>query len=546
MIAATRAAHTSKPRRRRGRTCQLKLEDLGPVPLAAVISLIGKRDRLALAATSSLLLSRVLEHCPEACELRAESPGVGAALARHLFRRGCAASESRIGWTAWTPSHGWWAFVRAGADPSLDESIVRIVSPAAYSRLGALGTSIFFPSTLCMPPRITAAMRGLEFVDVRACRGSWLETDGDWLPAEVRGSVKEIHASESGLRRIPSNMSALEAVTISDCGSLDEEWLPVSSRASIKALIASRARTGSGEAVRCVPSGMRALENLEVSDCLPGEHWLPLESRAKLESLAVSDSTITSIPTGLVALKHLDLVACANLAQDFVPESSREALTSLLVVGSPVRRVPPDMPHLEVVAFAVEDLAEDWLPASSSKRLRRLLLGGSGHFLRALPPGLSQLEDLELDGTLPHGLASGAWLPASSARRIQELNVRGVNVTAIPPNMTALTRLNVENCVRLHPHRWLPASSAAGVRVLDASGSSIAALPDMPELVMLDLGSCPNLTPDFLSATSARKLRALNVRGTGVGSMPIARMPKLEILVFGRNAPGEFGGRVRD
>lgn len=145
------------------------------------------------------------------------------------------------------------------------------------------------------------------------------------------------------------------------------------------------------------------------------EEWLPLSSRQQVRELRAYSNTpqpvLTRIPTGMLALEHVQLALDDTAAADWFPFTSRERVR-VLIVSSRVltrMRILEGLKALEKLKLEGMDLLDiDWLPASSA-HLRQLHLCSCT--LLPIPPGLSALQKLDMyscNRSAVSGLRTGA------------------------------------------------------------------------------------------------------------------------------------------
>ncbi|CAG9463447.1 unnamed protein product [Pedinophyceae sp. YPF-701] len=525
-------------------------------PLSLIVGALSKADRAALAATSSDCMCGVLDCHVGACAWRSETC-VGRSVAQRLHGR--TSSAALLGWAA---DDHWTVHCRAGADPTRDESIVRVERSKVRVREGARGYSM--KKVSCGPPPITAGMTRLEVVDVGNCTGPWLATD-KWLPAAARGSVKELRAGNTDMRAVPSGMASLAVLDVERCTRLDDNtWLPEDSRARVRVLRAVNS------CVRRVPGGLCALQELHVSRADAESDWLPRDSRAALRALTLRDMELPALPDDMLALEELvvattddldlgnfeDPVMAYRLGEGGFLGGSVAGQLRVLDVSAPIVdfQIPADMQRLESLRVSCVTLAgDDWLPASSAVALKTLRMAAAG--IRGVPRGLEVLEELEVSGAerscvhdaislgldAPEELTGVSWLPESSRRRLRKLDVSGTRVRWIPEGLSALEELyvrcrlatpwgDIDDDDDVDQMPWIDARSAANVRRLKARYTGIHRVPDcFVALEELDVTGCRELDEDWLPERCRRKLRKLTARETNLTTVP-GSMPELTDL----------------
>ncbi|CAG9460135.1 unnamed protein product [Pedinophyceae sp. YPF-701] len=446
----------------------------GAGPLATVISThLDPHDRVALAATSSAYMRRVMESLDGAgaCRWCSEDTVTGRSVAEKLHAHaGTPATRSLVGWNA-TGYGEWLVYCAAGADPSLEESVVRVAA-SPY-------TTANRPDSC---PPITEGMTGLREVSVRGVDADWIDSE-DWLPAGVRATLRVFDAHNSSIRQVPAGLNALQELTVSECAQLDaEDWLPESSRRALRVIDAW------GTGILRVPPGLQALEVLDVSICwqldVAGEDWLPETSRGALQTLRAESVAFQRLPEGTV-LRALDYWVIDNTTR----------------TGGP-RCVVPPLPLLEELSLELtDDLWDNFVAAIDFGRLRKLCITLSvyhgslasddpGQIPVALPE-MRALEELELTNCVfPN---EETWLPESSRGRLRVLHLEGGNVRRVPPGLGALRTLTMSgglNTDQILEDNWLPASSRAKVAHLTLEGfdlheSCVHGMPALRKLVLL-------------------------------------------------------------
>ncbi|CAG9466574.1 unnamed protein product [Pedinophyceae sp. YPF-701] len=476
----------------------LLLEDLisggGDGPLSTVVRAhLDARDRVALASTSSAYMRRVLESLDGAgaCRWCSEDTVTGKGVATKLHAHGGApATRALVGWNA-TGCGEWRVYCAVGADPALEESVVR-VAPSPYVGVDA------DPDP---PPPITAGMTGLREVSLRGVRADWVECEDSWLPSSVRGTLRVLEAPGTRLRRVPAGLAALRELTVSNCMLLDaDEWLPESSRGALRVLDVDHTR------IRRLPPGLRSLATLTVSRCyrLDADDWLPDSSRGALQVLRADATAFKRVPAG-TALRALEVWGFAlSHAQD-------------------PRCVVPPLPLLEELALGQASvLWERFVVAADTGRLRKLRVTDPSYGLRALPADMRALEELELRGC--RFLDAEAWLPETSRGRLEVLRLTDCNVREVPPGLRALRSLSLSRGSRplcpLHgsrlPDDWLPPSSSARLAELELEAFEIANVEGqvgvMPALRKLSLRACDLVEQSTWSAETRRTLTDLELR----------------------------------
>jgi Leucine-rich repeat (LRR) protein len=143
-------------------------------------------------------------------------------------------------------------------------------------------------------------MHALQAITLGGYRITKTTVQPGWLPASSAARVRSLSASDTTLSSVPSDMHALEDLTLERCNQVADDWLPDSSRSHIRTLNAS------SSSVRSVPENMRKLRKLLLSSCRLQGHWLPDSSAGRLQVLQVSHATMEQLPDCLVVLEELD------------------------------------------------------------------------------------------------------------------------------------------------------------------------------------------------------------------------------------------------
>lgn len=171
--------------------------------------------------------------------------------------------------------------------------------------------------------------------------------------------------------------------------------------------------------------------------------------------------------------------------------------------------------------------APSWLPESSKNKLRVLDTGGDiaderteETELSSVPAGLCALESLDIQFT------QVSSLPASSTQRLRSLyaahcdldvehcslpvletlDLRSSWDACLPPNMGALTSLNVSDLqIEEWSPGWAPASSTQCLRTLKACNSMLGQIPEgMRALESVDVSCCVDLAAEYGCLPAAR------------------------------------------
>lgn len=77
-------------------------------------------------------------------------------------------------------------------------------------------------------------MGALQSLQVAHCRVTW----GEWLPASSFQNIQTLDARQSNIARLPAGMSALTALNVKGCYSLDQDWLPLGSTVGLRSVVA--------------------------------------------------------------------------------------------------------------------------------------------------------------------------------------------------------------------------------------------------------------------------------------------------------------------
>ncbi|CAG9464113.1 unnamed protein product [Pedinophyceae sp. YPF-701] len=462
------------------RSCgsSLSLLDLhlaGGGPLSTIVTTyLDDAGRVALAAASSACMARVME-AADGCTWKPPSIAVARSVAERLCAQGVdGATRSTVEWadgagTRWTRAGG------AVGDASA------IVAVHGHWELD---------------PRdfISADMRALARAAL-ARESRWHQkavkslahlSSETWLPECVGHVLRRLDVRGTDLPRIPSGLTSLEELDISQCDNLagGHLWLPASSAARLKKINASRAN------VTSFPPDMACLEELHAPG-IRGEEWLPESSAGSIRVLRMDKCN--KLPRGLDALEELRVF---KERDDSVPLWFGDTCVDASLC--------PGERHLDEAYFA--PLAGD--------RLRVLALGDgsllSMNDIDHVPARFEQLVELNLMDYKLH--KSDAWLDARAAGSLRKLDLSGTNVRRVPCVPT-LEHLDVSECKRL-AEDFLDAASRANVRTLRAFSSNITRVPSgMYALTKLDVQLCDGLVEGFLDDISAEHIKELSYSG---------------------------------
>lgn len=164
------------------------------------------------------------------------------------------------------------------------------------------------------------------------------------------------------------------------------------------------------------------------------------------------------------------------------------------------------------------------LPPSSTVALRCLRVAGTS--LRSLPPDMNALSELNVSHC---ALLEPDCLPASSCASLRVLRANTSSLQDLPEGMTALREIQVDRCKKLSAH-WLPESSGHAVEGLSANMPNLQQLPcGMAALKLVHVGNCRELDADWLPVSSRQLVTELSAQQSGVVRIP-EEMPCLERL----------------
>lgn len=237
-----------------------------------------------------------------------------------------------------------------------------------------------------------------------------------WLPESSCASIQQLDISGSDARSLPARMQSLRHLDVSGCKCLEGNWLPESSAQRVRVL------TATGSSILRVPEHLCSLEALRITGChaLDGLDWLPASSRQRLRIVAADSSCINSLPSGLGTLEAVAVTFCYHLHLDadgtWMPVDCRGSVHTLLAQYTGLGSVPERMGALQTVSVAgCRRLAAEWLPDSSKQRVTTLSAENSN--IERMPAGMVSLAALDVRNCklLP------GWMPASSATRLSAL-----------------------------------------------------------------------------------------------------------------------------
>jgi len=172
-----------------------------------------------------------------------------------------------------------------------------------------------------------------------------------------------------------------------------------------------------------------------------------------------------------------------------------------------------------------------WLPKTSATNLDILCAADSS--IDMIPPYLSELRVLDINDC--EVLRDGdKWLPSSAAHKIEELRAARIDKLVLPAGLSALRRLDV---TASNPQSdWLPVDARKNLAVIDASYSSLTHLPSgLRALERLNIASVAGTEDDgdgggpsprrlrlqaFLAPDSRFHLEFLNISGTCAHRLP--------------------------
>ncbi|KAG0562812.1 hypothetical protein KC19_9G173000 [Ceratodon purpureus] len=408
-------------------------------------------------------------------------------------------------------------------------------------------------------PESFGELGNLEVLNLRRCSNLRL------LPDSFGGlsKLRDLNLEGSGITSLPASfgeLGSLEVLNLRGCQKL--HLLPESfgGLRKLRDLNLGLCR------ITSLPASFGELSSLEVLNAEGCEmlHLLPdsLVGLRKLRDLNLKGSGITSLPASfgdLSSLEVLNLRGCKKLL--LLPGSltglknvknfgySGSAFASLLKSMGCLKdfeesSLPSKLNTLQNLLgimktrkeLVLEDFAIEALPESFGElgNLEVLNLRGCSN-LRLLPDsfgGLSKLRDLNLEGS---GITS---LPASfgDLSSLEVLNLRGCEKLHLLPEsfggLRKLRDLNLGHCSitdsfgDLRKLRDLNLRDYCGIRSLPASFGELSSLE------VLNAEGCKmlHLLPDSL--VCLRKLRDLNLEGSGITSLPASfgDLSSLEVL----------------
>lgn len=162
--------------------------------------------------------------------------------------------------------------------------------------------------------------------------------------------------------------------------------------------------------------------------------------------------------------------------------------------------------------------------------LRRVHVPGST--LQRLPPDMAALSDLDLSRC--EQLQPGC-IPASSAASLRVLRASDSSLCDLPelPGTASLLEVHVDGCKSLSL-LWLPTSIGRAVVELRAYASNLQQLPeDMAALKTLHVDACPKLAAGWLRLSSCRSVTELSAAASSIVTVPPG-MVALERLTLDR------------
>ncbi|CAG9463768.1 unnamed protein product [Pedinophyceae sp. YPF-701] len=325
----------------------------------------------------------------------------------------------------------------------------------------------------------------LEDVVVEDCKV--LEEGPEWLPPSSVQRLRRIRVAYSTVSEIPPDCVSLEEIHLDGCPRLRAAWLPESSAQKVHTVRATKS------SVARVPPAMQCLRELVLNGCAvlgnDEAQWIPLSSVQNLRRLEIAHTSVTCLPGCAAHLETLNVSHCEFLAADdtWLPLSSAGSLRSLVACHSSIRKIPEDMPLIQLDLQGCKNLADvhEAIPASSVRTLERLTI--SGTLLEAVPAAATRLQQLDVTQCL--WLDREHWLPEPVRASLELLVVSLTRLERLPPGLTRLQVLGAKYA-DLSAHDWLPPSSCGSLKSIDLSDAVVRALPDhLPPLDFLDVSS---------------------------------------------------------
>ncbi|CAG9465316.1 unnamed protein product [Pedinophyceae sp. YPF-701] len=359
-----------------------------------------------------------------------------ASLTRLVASRSCVGADGED----WLPESSAGALISLDVSDSLVDRIPRVATAARdinVSRCTRIAPDEDWlpPEVAARVERLVAAdsaceqlpqsLPRLTYADVSGCH---LRTPDQrhphgWLPPGAAPALTELIVDGSAFEAVPAGLVSLRKLSARGCVALpcSATWIPPDAAASLEELDVSGC-----PAFARLPSNMTALQRLRVSDCpnlslAADGYFIPPSSVARLAELDCANSALDRLPEGMAALTRLDVSGCPGLSGSddtgglFLPASSARALEVLDAAGSALEALPDGMSALRYVSIeGCEQLSDPWLPASSAGALEQCFAAGSCMARLPLAPRLQRV-DVAGCGSLEYE----EWLPEGSGREAE-------------------------------------------------------------------------------------------------------------------------------